>query len=692
MNRSFRGFSGPRQRVIALALFLVVAAWTLPATAEEAKKGRSQSPIPSAWQAAWDKPPLADRPLQIAHGIGSRGALPEGLQQMLREKGPAAIAADALQHYRDRGLGGVVCNVAFDKYLRSEENWKLLAGVVEAFKKLGMVVWIYDEHGYPSGSAGGLVLAQNRQLEATELAFDASRSDPFILRPAYEFTHASNNYAAARRYINLLDDRATRAFLAVTHDAYWKRLGAHFGSTIQATFTDEPSLMAVNLGQIGEPARSKVRVEDPVDPAVRPLPAVPWCYDLPEQYRKRFGQDLLAQRRSLFVGDTAADRQVRRQFWSLVADLVAQRYFGAIQDWCAARKIASSGHCLWEEALLHHVPLEGNGLKCLGRMDIPGLDLLTSDPEAVIHSGWMTAALPTSAAALNGRRRVMTEVSDFAQTQSGQGMAALPEMRATAAWQAAWGVTEFTLYYAMAERPVEQSRAYCDFVGRLNAILKPARLTSSVLLYYPVYDLWPEYLPVAEPLRLTSQSPRAQKVCNSFMRLGQSLQRSQIPFFLIDHENLASAAVRPDGKLTITDHVFDTLVLPEAVELPTPAAAMVDKFRRQGGRVLTGPWEPKNLSSQSLIDKFQPQHQIAPASPSIALGRFERDGRSILLVVNVGRKAYEGTLVTQTPGAWRILDPTDGAVRPAEGQAPGRTRLSLGARQTLLLVSDAGGK
>ena len=71
----------------------------------------------------------------------------------------------------------------------------------------------------------------------------------------------------------------------------------------------------------------------------------------------------------------------------------------------------------------------------------------------------------------------MTEVSDFSQRQSGRGPAVLPEI------QAAWGVTEFTLYYALAARTVEQSRAYCDYVGRLNAILKPAHLTSSVLLH-----------------------------------------------------------------------------------------------------------------------------------------------------------------------------------------------------------------
>ena len=132
-----------------------------------------------------------------------------------------------MQYYKDRGLGGVVCNVAFQDYLRSEENWKTLVRGV-GLRQLGLVVWLYDEEGYPSGAAGGLVLRENQAFEAMALAFDASQPDPFVVRPAYEHTHASNNYYAARRYINLLDDRAVR-FLAKTHDAYQKRLEPYFG-------------------------------------------------------------------------------------------------------------------------------------------------------------------------------------------------------------------------------------------------------------------------------------------------------------------------------------------------------------------------------------------------------------------------------------------------------------------------------
>ena len=181
-------------------------------------------------------------------------------------------------------------------------------------------------------------------------------------------------------------EAAMRCFIEKTHEAYRRRVGGHFGKTIPAIFTDEPSLMAVNIGQLPEDVRKKVRVIDPLDEKVRPLPSVPWVSDVPEQYRKRYGEDLLAVRRSLFVGDGEADRRVRRQFWALVADLVAERYFGQIQTWCRRHGIASSGHSLWEENVLHHVPLEGNALKALGRMNIPGLDMLSSDPSAVLHS------------------------------------------------------------------------------------------------------------------------------------------------------------------------------------------------------------------------------------------------------------------------------------------------------------------
>lgn len=645
---------------------LALAVLVLGAAAAHTGETMQTPPVPAEWLAAWKRPPAADRPLQIVHGID-----------------PAR--AD-MRFYQGLGLGGVVCNVSFRDYMRSEEAFKVLASGVEACARLGLVVWLYDEDGYPSGAAGGLVLKEDPACEAQALAFDAAQPEPFLIRPAYEHTHASNNYYAARRYINLLDERATRSFIAHTHEVYWQRLAPHFGKTIQAFFTDEPSLIAVNLGQLPEEVRKKVRVVDAVNPAIPALPTAPWSRDLAEQYQKRHGEDLLTQRRSLFTGDTPQDQKVRRQFWALVADLVTERYFGALQDWCAKHRVASSGHILWEEGLTHHAALDGNHLKALSRMDIPGLDMLSSDPEAVIHSGWLTAALPSSAALLTGRRRVMTEVSDFSQKMGGRGPAALQDMQAAAAWQAAWGVTDFTLYYGTEDRPAEDYRAYCEYVGRLNAALKPARWAPEVLLYYHVYDLWAEYRPVAEPLKLESQSARARSLVGSFQRLGQTLQRKQVPFALVDHEFLAAARPEADGTLVIKDQRFKALLLPEGTELPAGAARVVEEFRAKGGRVLVDGPDGEKLTSQALIGALKPAHVLTPASERIALGQFVRDGRRILVVVNVGTGGYAGQVTAEDAGTWVNLHPATGAIEPAATAGPSAIRVSLAGRQAVLLV------
>ncbi len=667
--------SQPICLTVVLALGLTAYVFGADATAS----GDSVAGLPGDWGKAWTAPGAERRPLQIVHGVRPEEATPE-----------------AMKAFRKAGLGGIVCNVAFAEYMTSEKHWQTLVSAVDACRKAGLVVWIYDEDGYPSGAAGGLVLKTDPAFENVVLTYDPSKPDPFALRRAYEHTHASNNYYAARRYPNLIDNAAMQCFVEKTHDAYWRHLKPHFGTTIRAFFTDEPSLMAVNLGPLSENVRRNVRVVDPIDTRVAPLPSVPWCNDLPDVYRQRYAEDLMPLRRSLFVGDSPADRQTRRRFWAMIADLITERYYGRIQEWCRAHNVASSGHNLWEEEILHHVPLYGNGLKALSRMDIPGMDMLSSDPMTVVHGGWMTAALPLSAALFNGGRRVMTEISDFVQRQAGKAPAPVEEMQAAAAWQAALGVTEFTSYYGSMGRIVTaveadkngteqpRSKAYGGFVGRLNAILREAIPNPNVLLYYPIYDLWAEYLPVAQPLKLESQSKRAQQIVRSFRGLGHRLLTSQIGFCLVDHELLSTAEVK-DGRVRIKGHSFDAIVLPSGVELPEPAAGIVKQLAAAGRVMQDGTAE--NPVDLGRLRGFHPTGHITPPCDHVIVGRFVRDGREILLTVNVGRTPYEGQLnVDGASDGWLMAHPDTGRIEPSPAGATGKVPISLPTNRTLLLV------
>ena len=625
--------------------------------------------LPADWIAAWREPPEEMRPLQIVHGVPIQQATPTGMMAL-----------------KELGLGGIVCNVDFREYMNSETHWDTLVRAIEACRQTGLIAWIYDEEGYPSGAAGGLVIKHNPDYEAIALTYDSSCSEPFALRPAYEHTHASNNYHAARRYPNLLDERAIHRFIEVTHDEYRRRLKDHFGKTVKAFFTDEPSLMAVNIGPLPDNVRANVRVLDPLDADVKPLPSVPWIRDLPARYRERYGQDIMEVRRSLFEGTGEAERRVRQQFWGLISDLVSKRYFGQIQQWTKAHGIASSGHTLWEETPLHHVPLEGNALKVLGHMDIPGLDMLSSDPRAVIYGGWLTATLPASAALLNGGRQVMTEVSDFSQTMAGKGSAPLADMIATAGWQAAFGVTEFTLYYDYRQRKNGTYKQYCDFVGRINAFLREAQPVPRVLLYYPIYDLWGEYLPVAEKLTLDSQSKRIQDIVNSFMKLGQQLVKDQISFAVVDHELLAGAKIL-DKDIWIAGQRFEALILPATVELPRAAQVVVNQFKAIGGKVLLDKTSGQAIDLDSLNNVYASGRLIVPNN-QIIVGRFSRQSRNILMLVNVDSDHYSGRISGKNSEQWLIAHPDSGQIEHITTDESGMMAISIPSHSVILLIGN----
>jgi hypothetical protein len=65
----------------------------------------------------------------------------------------------ALQQLAAQGFGGFVGNVAFDGYVDDETQWPAFLRGVRMAKASGMSLWLYDECGYPSGSARDLTLA-----------------------------------------------------------------------------------------------------------------------------------------------------------------------------------------------------------------------------------------------------------------------------------------------------------------------------------------------------------------------------------------------------------------------------------------------------------------------------------------------------------------------------------------------------
>jgi hypothetical protein len=707
---------------------------------------------------AFEKPPAEFRPLQIVHGFESLG-------------GDAEAVGKGLDDLTAVGCGGVVANVGWPGYVRDESRWRTFLIGAEEIRRHGMSFWIYDEEGYPSGAAGDIVLDGHPELEARGLTCvpvevrpgDTARVDLpagaeawvcavavlatqqevaeravlkagdanaiewrapdapqpwrlycFASQVMFEGTHATTNVFAKRRYVNLLDARVGRRFVEATHEEYARRMTPETLGEVSATFTDEPSLMVAYH-------------DNPATP--RPA-ALPWCSDLPREFGRRAGYALEPHLPELFqdIGDDFGS--VRSDFYRVVAELIAERFFGPIQDWCRRYGIASSGHLLCEERLSWHVWYEGDLFRCLRRMDWPAIDILNSSPESLLAGdGFMTPKYVSSAAHLIGSPIVMSETSDHVQRMQ-QSAATIAQMAGTAGLQYALGVNLITSYYGWrryteedaatwlgaGQPPTNGYRAYCDYVARLGVMLRGGRHVCPVAVYYPAAAMQALFTPTSRPYhQADAHGPQVAALDALVRDLARGLLQRQLDFDFIDDEALAAARVR-GGTLRLGDEEYRLLVLPAARFMEREALATAVRFAQSGGAVIgieclpaqsaramgegvvealaqglrSAGVEPMTLQQAlaQVAGKVTSEIVIEPPSPQIlALHRIREDGLHVYFLTNTSPNACDLTVHVPAAGRISVCRPRTGEIAPASADAT-RMPLALGPYEGVFVVAD----
>lgn len=162
-------------------------------------------------------------------------------------------------------------------------------------QKTGLHAWAYDEEGWPSGFAGGLVPAMDPDYHAKFISLEEFER-PEELRDRYmvcylfdpttgEYMRAEQDaladqiydgqiVLAIRRntnefYIDTMNKRAVEAFIQVTHQEYFKRFGDDFGTYMKGFFTDEPRLTCDHFRDLA------------------------WSDDLPAEFQRTYGYDIM---------------------------------------------------------------------------------------------------------------------------------------------------------------------------------------------------------------------------------------------------------------------------------------------------------------------------------------------------------------------------------------------------------------
>ena len=523
------------------------------------------------------------------------------------------------------GFGGMASNVSFGtNYLDSAADWDTLRYVVKEAKSAGMALWLYDENGYPSGTArdktlkghpewqarGVLIAVTNVSAGAhVELALPpgtfrlavacplkGGRPDtdaPVNLAgvvsdgkvkwtvPAqgadrwrvfgvtedflHESTHAALSLALKQPYINLLMPEPTARFIELTHDRYAKELGEDL-KAFTSTFTDEPSLMSCWL---------------------RPMPyyVLPWCPDLPADYRARTGRDLVADVPALVCENASGTTpKIRYGFWNMVGDRVSRNFMGQLTEWATKHGILSGGHLLAEEGLSSHVPYYGDFFRCLRALSAPSIDCLTSIPSTV---PWITAQFGGSAGALNGSRYVMCEASDHSQRYRRPGNT-LPVYQVSedeiigSLNRLVWGgVNTFTSYYRWGPFKREQINRINTVIGRTITLMSEGQNGAEVALLYPAEALMSTYRP---GLHHGGGADNA-RVASCFRSCGATLFDGHRSFMFVDARGLSEAKVAGDS-LAHGDLRWRVVVLPYATTLSSAALRNVHAFWKAGGAVV----------------------------------------------------------------------------------------------------------
>lgn len=569
---------------------------------------------------AFSDPALKFRPLPIIHA------------SEFETNGVDKATLDMLKEY---GYGGVATNVSFlENYLESEEMWDSLVSNVEyAIEELGLRVWLYDELHYPSGAAGGLVLRDHPEWQAEglvngtkivsagesveisaphghSLAFakafagtgvdDMDLSDCVDLMPRvkngtltwqadkdrvvavqyvkyfYEGTHAVNNWAELRRYINVLKAEPVQEFIRVTHEQYKSRLGKYFGNGIEAFFTDEPSMLGTYFD--GPPRTPGVK--DPVDPDIPLLPTANYSSDMTEKFLKLRGYSPENYYSYLYEGESDAAKRFRWDYYKTLGELMASNYSGQIGAWCEDNGVSLTGHFLLEEDIYMHPIFNGNIMRNLSNMQMPGIDLLTANPATAVNWCSTTAKFAASAAHFGGKSKVMSEVSAaFDAVETSDMYAKLGSV----AVQYAMGVNQIGTFYRPHQMSEEENRLFTDTIGRMGYMLDGGVHESNVAVYYPIEGIYIDTLP---PAHLNRFNDKVRNTSANFSDLVRTLVANQIDYDVLDAVNLAACEVEEGALVTPSGERFKAIVVPRTKALEDAAVQKLAEAAAGGVSVI----------------------------------------------------------------------------------------------------------
>lgn len=510
----------------------------------------------------------------------------------------------------------------------SPEYHALMKQVVDAADKLGMHWYLYDEGGWPSGSACGQVWAKDPER--------FSRTYAEIVDGKVRISKVNSDPKRNAPVPDVLVPGVTDLFIKLTHKAYAKYMKPYFGKSVMFAFTDEPTVSTCHPGRLG------------------------WTADLPQEFLRRKGYDLMPHVADLIQESLLPCKEISKvalDYRDVMADLFVERYLIPIRDWCRKNGLRSGGHFGGEDQWFDYDLLGfGNILQSLHALDFPGVDMIWHQlyPGERMHP---FPKLASSAAHQTGASQVLGEL--FAIYGKGQ----MPDVQKYLMdWMYFCGVNTFVFssismtmrdggMQGLSFGPInpiwEYTGEYHNYAARMSALMAQGKSQADTALFLDLRAF------------LLFNRTREYAICRS-LKCADTLMEAQCDFDYIDDRLLVSAQLQK-GKLVVGKMKYSRLVMPGQCILSTEGERKLAELKKAGFPVYDGE-EPEALAPLIRLDHAEKGLRVTKR----ALG----NGEYGYFIFNTSKREVTVKITLEETAPVSMADPATGewyAVKSSKG-------------------------
>jgi hypothetical protein len=487
----------------------------------------------------------------------------------------------------------------------SEDYFRLYRAAAEEGDKKNLPLrTLYDELQYPSGMAGGLLYSKYPEDGAKSLE-EVEKDVTGPARVELEIPLATGIYVGAVLFnldtlaridvsggktahgvafevpkgkwkamlfyldptfrpnstkggaMDYLSASAVDKFIHMTFDAYYEHLKPYFGTTIQMSFYDEPSMHLSN-GRM-------------------------WTAGFNQAFQKKYGYSPMKYYPALWYDIGPETAAARNALFGFRAALYAENYIGRVAAWCAAHGIDMSGHQDQEE-VRNPVAISGDLMKVFEYQQIPGID-------DIYYNGRSNVSykVVTSSAFNWDKPLVMAET-----------YAAYRQMTPAKAYKTAMDQMAMGVNLQIGNRPPAVAKDLDAFIARSAYLLRHGRHVADIAMLYPIASLQADYYFASPP---SSNRPSSAPWFywalegglippeNDYMDLGEMLYRAmRVDYTYLHPEVLTGRSTIEKGRIVLNNQEnreeFPVLIVPGGDTLSADSARRIAEFYRSGGTVI----------------------------------------------------------------------------------------------------------